>query len=72
VTAPILHAVQNAVLPDPDSNGAAVPGRQLHPILPASVFGVLTSLGRAAAARFNELGRTPGSGSGSRSSDPVA
>jgi NAD(P)-dependent dehydrogenase (short-subunit alcohol dehydrogenase family) len=72
VTAPILHAVQNAVLPDPDSDGAAVPGRQLHPTLPATVFGVLTSLGRTAAARFNELGRTPASGNGSRSSDPVA
>jgi hypothetical protein len=67
VTVPVLHAVQNAVLPDPDSDGAAVPGRQLHPTLPASVFGVLTSLGRAAAARFNELGRTPVSNSGNPS-----
>jgi short-subunit dehydrogenase len=70
LTAPILHAVQNAVLPAADSDGAAVPGRELRPTLPASVFGVLTSLGRAAAARFNELGRTPGSDRGSRSSDP--
>jgi short-subunit dehydrogenase len=62
LTAPVLHAVQNIALPDPDRDGAAVPGRDLHPTLPASVFGVLTSLGRAAAARFNELGRAPGSG----------
>jgi hypothetical protein len=72
VTAPILHAAQNAVLPDPGRDGAAAPGRELHPTLPASVFGVLTSLGRAAAARVNELGRTPASDNGSRSSDPVA
>ena len=51
--------MQNTVLPDPDSDGdgAAVPGRELHPTLPRSVFDALTSLGRAAAARFNELGR---------------
>jgi hypothetical protein len=36
-----------------------VPGRKLHPTLPALVFGTLTSLGRAAAARFNELGHPP-------------
>ena len=72
VTAPILHAVQNAALPDPDSDGAAVPGRELHPTLPASVFGALTSLGRAAAARFNELGRTPGSDGGNRGPDRAA
>jgi hypothetical protein len=76
VTAPVLHAVQNAVLPAPgghgNGNGGAVPGRQLRPALPALVFDALTSLGRAAAARFNELGRTPASDSGSGSSDPVA
>jgi hypothetical protein len=73
VTAPTLHAVQNAVLPAPggDGDGGAVPGRQLRPALPASVFGALTSLGRAAAARFNQLGRTPASDSGNSSSDPV-
>jgi hypothetical protein len=36
-----------------------VPGRQLCPALPALVFGGLTSVGRAAAARFNQLGRKP-------------
>jgi short-subunit dehydrogenase len=59
VTAPILHAVQSAVLPVPDSDGAAVPGHQLRPALPAPVFDALTALGRAAAARFNQLGRKP-------------
>ena len=60
LTAPVLHAVQNTLLPAPDGDGTTVPGRELHPTLPGSVFGALTSLGRAAAARFNELGRTPG------------
>ena len=72
LTAPVLHAVQNTVLPAPDGDGTAVPGRELHPTLPGSVFGALTSLGRAAAARFNELGRTPGSDGGNRGSDPAA
>jgi short-subunit dehydrogenase len=61
VTAPILHAMQSAVLPAPDGERAAVPGRQLRPALPSPVFDALTSLGRAAAARFNQLGRKPGS-----------
>ena len=63
VTAPILHAVQSVVLPAPDGDGdgVAVPGRQLRPALPSPVFDALTSLGRAAAARFNQLGRKPGS-----------
>jgi hypothetical protein len=61
VTAPVLHAAQKAVLPAPGGDSAAVPGRQLRPALPALVFGALTSLGRAAAARFNQLGRKPGS-----------
>jgi hypothetical protein len=52
--------VQRAVLPAPDSEGVAVPGRQLHPALPLPVFDALTSPGRAAAARFNQLGRKPG------------
>ena len=66
LTAPVLHAVQNTALPDPDGDGAAVPGRELHPTLPGSVFGVLTSMGRRAAVRFNELGRMPGSDGGHR------
>jgi hypothetical protein len=37
-----------------------------------SVFGALTWLGRAAAARFNEVGRMPGSDGGNHASDPAA
>jgi hypothetical protein len=70
LTAPVMHAAQNTALPDPDGDGAAMPGRELHPTLPGSVFGALTSMGRRAAARFNELGRTPGSDGGNRGSDP--
>jgi hypothetical protein len=72
LTAPVLHAVQNTVLPAPDGDDAAVPGRELHPTLPRSVFSALTSLGRAAAARFNELGHTPGSDGGNRGPDRAA
>jgi short-subunit dehydrogenase len=57
ITAAVLHAAQDAVLPAADGDGEAVPGRQLRPALPSALFGVLTSLGRSAAARFNELGR---------------
>jgi NAD(P)-dependent dehydrogenase (short-subunit alcohol dehydrogenase family) len=56
ITAAVLHAAQDAMLPAADSDGEAVPGRQLRPALPSALFGVLTSLGRSAAARFNELG----------------
>jgi short-subunit dehydrogenase len=59
LTAPVLHAVQNAALPAADSNGAAAPGAELRPALPGSLFRALTWLGRAAAERFNELGRRP-------------
>jgi short-subunit dehydrogenase len=70
VTAPVLHAVQKAVLPAPGGDSAAVPGRQLRPALPALVFGALTSLGRAAAARFNQLGRKPGPDTSGPGTDP--
>jgi short-subunit dehydrogenase len=59
LTAPVLHAVQNAALPAADDSSAAEPGAELRPALPASLFRALTSLSRAAAARFNELGRRP-------------
>jgi short-subunit dehydrogenase len=59
LTATALHAVQNAALPAPDGNGAATPGAELRPALSAPLFRALTWLGRAAAARFNELGRSP-------------
>jgi short-subunit dehydrogenase len=70
VTAPVLHAVQKAVLPAPGGDRAAVPGRQLRPALPALVFGALTSLGRAAAARFNQLGRKPEPNTSGPGTDP--
>jgi hypothetical protein len=56
-----LHAVQNAVLPAPGGDGGGVPGRQLRPALPASVFGVLTSLGRAAGRAVSTPIEQPGS-----------
>jgi short-subunit dehydrogenase len=59
LTAPVLHAVQNAALPAADARSAAEPGAELRPALPASLFRAMTALGRAAAARFNELGRRP-------------
>ncbi len=62
LTAPLLHAVQNAVLPAANGSSASAPGSELKPALSAPAFSALTRLGRAAAARFNELGRTgPGS-----------
>jgi hypothetical protein len=54
VTAPILHAVQSAVLPAPDGERAAVPGRQLRPALPSPVSG------RPSAPRIRPLPRRPG------------
>jgi len=54
LTTAVLHAVQNLILPDPDGTAEAVPGRGLRGALPEPVFGALTSMGRAAAARFNE------------------
>ncbi len=60
VTTAVLHAVQNLALPAPDGDAAGVRGRQLRGTLREPVFGTLTSLGRAAAARFNQVGRAPG------------
>ena len=60
LTTAVLHAAQQVLLPAPDAHGEAVPSRELRPAMPAGMFGALTSLGRAAATRFNELGRIPG------------
>jgi short-subunit dehydrogenase len=60
LTTAVLHAVQNLILPAPDGEKTTVPGRGLRAALPEPVFGMLTSLGRAAAARFNEVSRQPG------------
>jgi short-subunit dehydrogenase len=57
LTAGVLHAAQQIVLPRPDGTGQAVPGQELRPAMPPAAFAALTSLGRAAAARFNERRR---------------
>jgi short-subunit dehydrogenase len=57
LTGAALHAVQNLALPDPGGGRPAEPGHRLRPSLPQPVFGALTVLGRAAAHRFNQLGR---------------
>ena len=54
LTTAVLHAVQSLILPDPGGDTEAVPGHRLRAALPQPVFGALTSMGRAAAARFNE------------------
>jgi short-subunit dehydrogenase len=64
LTAAVLHATQNLILPAPGGDGTAAPGRKLRPALPEPVFGALTWLSRAAAARYNQLGREPGSEQG--------
>ena len=64
LTTAVLHAVQNLILPDPDGEAAGVRGRRLQGTLREPVFGTLTALGRAAAARFNQVGREPGPGQG--------
>jgi hypothetical protein len=60
LTTAVLHAVQNLILPASDGEKTTAPGRGLRAALPEPVFGALTSLGRAAAARFNEVSRQPG------------
>ena len=56
LTTAVLHLVQKRLLPAADGDTEAVPGRSVRSALPEPVFGALTSLGRAAARRFNELG----------------
>jgi short-subunit dehydrogenase len=56
LTTAVLHVVQKLLLPAADGDTEAVPGRSVRSALPEPVFGALTSLGRAAARRFNELG----------------
>ena len=58
LTSEILHLVQRLALPAAPSqaarNGEPVPGYDLDPTLPRKAFDRLTTLGRAAATRFNE------------------
>ena len=60
VTTAVPHAVQNLALPAPDGAAAGVRGRHLRGTLREPGFGTLASMGRAAAARFNQTGREPG------------
>jgi short-subunit dehydrogenase len=55
LTTAVLHATQQLLLPAPDGDGTAVPGRRLRPALSEPVFGALTRMGRRASGRFNEL-----------------
>jgi short-subunit dehydrogenase len=56
LTSEILHLVQRLVLPPPGPRDAqhAVPGHELNPAFSGKAFDRLTTLGRAAASRFNE------------------
>jgi hypothetical protein len=63
LTAPVLHLVHRLALPAPARGvgqagaGRGVPGQELRPAVSPRAFGWLTTLGRAAARRFNQ---TPG------------
>jgi short-subunit dehydrogenase len=63
LTGAILHLVQRLALPAPpdrletsatSAENGDTPGYRLNPALPGKVFDFMTSLGRAAASRFNE------------------
>jgi hypothetical protein len=55
-TSVALHLFQHLLLPAPaDHNNGSVPGKELHPVLNADVFGWLTILGRSATRRFNQV-----------------
>ena len=58
LTAGVLHTAQQIVLPRPGDASQAVPGQELRPAMPSAAFSALTSLGRAAAARFSERRRS--------------
>ena len=64
LTSEVLHLVQRPALPAPlgqaARGGEPVPGHELNPALPGKAFNRLTTLGRAAAARFNERSQLSG------------
>lgn len=61
LTTAVLHTIGRVALPEP-ADGDAVAGEDLRPAMPTKAFSVLTSMGRAASARFNELSRKPEEG----------
>jgi short-subunit dehydrogenase len=73
LTSEVLYLVQRLALPAPPGHAGQgdkpIPGRELNPALPRKAFNRLTSLGRAAASRFNErtqLSRPASAGGGLR------
>lgn len=56
LTSQVLHLAQQLGLPAPSGRGVdqGTPGHELNPALPKKAFDRLTTLGRAAAGRFNE------------------
>jgi len=56
LTSQILHLTQRLTLPAPSGHGddQGTPGHELNPALPQQAFDRLTTMGRAAASRFNE------------------
>jgi short-subunit dehydrogenase len=56
LTSQILHLTQRLALPAPSSreDDQGTPGHELNPALPQQAFDRLTTLGQAAASRFNE------------------
>jgi short-subunit dehydrogenase len=61
LTGALLH-LTHRLLPEPGSQQQMTPGRQLRPVINERAFAWLTSLGRAAAQRFNEQPAAGGSG----------
>jgi short-subunit dehydrogenase len=55
LTAAVLHAVSQLILPDPAGpRGVAALGKRLHPVISPAAFDWLTLLGRRAARALNE------------------
>jgi short-subunit dehydrogenase len=72
LTSSVLHSVQELALP-PATDGNAQPaeGRQLSPSISPAVFGWLTTLGRAAARRFNQRKPDPATRTEPRAKSPA-
>ena len=62
LTSEVLRQVQRLALPAPPeqaAHGEPIAGHELNPALPRKAFDRLTTLGRAAASRYNERPRLP-------------